>query len=182
MIKNLFGSKLGFIRYCWYLFLYYANNAIGNRSRVPSRVDRFVFVCKGNICRSPFAEEIFKMLSPFECTSFGLDTTSGKSAHKPIIHLAGEIGVDLSQHRTVSWCHFIPKEFDFYVCVEPGHVDFLCRLMPDAKTILLGEFTQRPQPYFHDPYNTSDQYRKKCLKQISQAVSNLVEINGLGRN
>lgn len=181
MIEKLFGSRRGFLRYLRFWFLYSFLKMGQDPKKIPARVDRFVFVCKGNICRSPFAEQVFKTLSPKESTSFGLDTTSGKPAHLPIVTIASDLGIDLSVHQTIDWTDFIPKEFDLYICVEPDHSNFLRDLLPDANIVLLGSFNVRPKYYIHDPFNTINAYRRRCLANIVEAVTNLVDSTGSRR-
>ena len=68
-----------------------------------------VFVCTGNICRSPMAEGMFKKLleekgeSGIDCSSAGLATFDGRPASDNAQAVALEYGVDISdadpQHR-----------------------------------------------------------------------------------
>src|SRR5262245_48475458 len=63
------------------------------------RVDRLVFVCRGNVCRSPYAE--FRARAAGLCAaSFGLYADAQKPAHEDVIRLASEAKLDLSAHRS----------------------------------------------------------------------------------
>ena len=65
-----------------------------------------LFVCQGNIIRSPFAAALFHRLLPsalqerIHVASAGLDTTPGKPADPRALQLAKEFDVPLDAHRT----------------------------------------------------------------------------------
>ncbi len=60
-----------------------------------------VFVCKGNICRSPFAKLYFKKLLPnVNILSAGLLPTVGRGSPAPAVEAAASRQVDLSRHRS----------------------------------------------------------------------------------
>ena len=65
-----------------------------------------VFVCTGNICRSPMAEGMFKKLleekgeSGIDCSSAGLATFDGRPASDNAQAVALEYGVDISEHKS----------------------------------------------------------------------------------
>ena len=67
--------------------------------------DRIVFVCAGNICRSPLAEYVFRQQqqhgldSPPALTSAGLIAIPGDAANSLTLKVAAKLGIDLSQHR-----------------------------------------------------------------------------------
>jgi protein-tyrosine-phosphatase len=62
-----------------------------------------LFICKGNICRSPFAEAFSRgyLPSTVRCTSAGYLPVAGRPAHSVAVECATEFGVDLQQHRSV---------------------------------------------------------------------------------
>jgi protein-tyrosine-phosphatase/predicted ATP-grasp superfamily ATP-dependent carboligase len=62
-----------------------------------------LFVCKGNICRSPFAQRVAEQLF-FEgrtCWSAGYYDIDGRSSPEVAVRAAASMGVDLSSHRSV---------------------------------------------------------------------------------
>ncbi len=97
--------------------------------------DSAIFVCLGNICRSPFAEHYARKILPaaIEVRSSGLYQRPGRPSPEPAIEAAREMGIDLSQHRadvlneqTVSQCDVI-FSFD-----ESIHQEIL-RRFPSAR-------------------------------------------------
>ncbi len=65
-----------------------------------------LFVCTGNTCRSPMAEAFCKQLiqekgfKELSCSSAGLAAYPGSPASEFSIKVMGEVGIDLSGHRS----------------------------------------------------------------------------------
>src|SRR5687767_14038627 len=59
---------------------------------------RPVFICKGNICRSPYAQARVNALG-LDSVSFGMDTTDQVPANDTAIRVASERGLKLDAHR-----------------------------------------------------------------------------------
>jgi protein-tyrosine-phosphatase/predicted ATP-grasp superfamily ATP-dependent carboligase len=60
-----------------------------------------LFVCKGNICRSPFAERILQQNRPdLTCVSAGFYPVSSRRTPEAAIEAASRFGVDLDFHRS----------------------------------------------------------------------------------
>lgn len=66
------------------------------------RANAIVFVCAGNICRSPFAEGYARTVfdSPLRISSLGLLGQEGRPSPAEAISLAHRSGLDLSMHRS----------------------------------------------------------------------------------
>ena len=66
------------------------------------RADSALFVCLGNICRSPFAEHFARKVlpAPIEFRSSGIYPRPDRPSPEPAIEAAREMGIDLSQHRS----------------------------------------------------------------------------------
>ncbi len=62
-----------------------------------------LFLCYGNICRSPLAERYLESAAQTEglaVDSAGLRTTAGRSSPDDAVRVADELGVDLTDHRS----------------------------------------------------------------------------------
>ena len=66
------------------------------------RAKQILFVCKGNICRSPFAEAALRKLAPrgIEIRSAGYYPAGDRPSPQDAIAAASAFGIDLSQHRS----------------------------------------------------------------------------------
>ena len=69
--------------------------------RALRRADSVLFVCKGNICRSPFAEAYARAaLNGRRVLSAGYYPKQGRPCPEPALAAARELGVDLGPHRS----------------------------------------------------------------------------------
>lgn len=65
-----------------------------------ARARRVLFVCKGNVCRSPFAERWLARSGRFEIGSAGFYPLAGRQPPDTAVEAAGRLGVDLRAHRS----------------------------------------------------------------------------------
>ncbi|MBV1916679.1 MAG: phosphotyrosine protein phosphatase [Sphingomonadaceae bacterium] len=173
VITRQFGTVRGAVR----LALAYLETGAGFASvQRPGtrRVQRLVFVCHGNICRSAYAEALARRAGA-RTASFGLSTTTGKPAHEPVLRHADGRGVDLSAHRTTAVEDYRPAEGDLLLAMETRH---LRRLAADGRLlrlprVLLGSYALPQVPHLHDPYQLDERYMAVCLDRIERAVAAL---------
>lgn len=167
-IDAMFGTWRGLVR----LALSYPQ-MLAIPKADPTKVERLVFVCHGNICRSAFADVLARDLG-MKSASFGLSTTTGLPAHPPIASAARAMAVDLSDHVTTSVDDFVPQPGDLLLAMEARQV---ARLRGDPRFAglqidLLGRYSKTP--HLHDPYQLSDDYVRTSLTRIDRAVRTLV--------
>lgn len=174
-IKNRYGSKHGLLRYVKYSVL----RMLGVYSRFNkidfTNVTRLVFVCKGNICRSPLAEAVARKHN-IPSMSFGLDTRGNAPADPRAIAWASANGYDLNKHVTVRVDQYQPQPGDLLVGMEPKHAYELEQRFAQApvQITVLGLWLSRPLAYLHDPYNTNAQYFDLCETLVQAAVLELI--------
>lgn len=174
-IKNRYGSKKGLLRFCYYEVLRYLGFYKALTQIDLQQVKRLVFVCQGNICRSPLGEAVAKAQgSP--ATSFGLNTRGGDGADPRAIGWAKAQGLDLSSHRTQRVDQYQPQQGDLLVAMEPAHVKKLQASFSAApvQITLAGLWLKKPFAYLHDPYNTNIVYFERCescVNEITKALS-----------
>lgn len=148
-----------------------------------ARIDRLLFVCTGNICRSPYAEvwSRTKLSFPQALASRGLFTTPGKGADNTAIRVASGSEVDLSLHRTTS---FDPSEItagDLILVMDRGHYNEVISRAPQLKRqiTLLGAFDPRSELIISDPWGKDDTTFRSCFSQIERNLIALEKlING----
>jgi len=140
------------------------------------RARRILFVCHGNICRSPLAELYAKKLSPnLEVESAGFHDTVGRATPKWYQAIAAELGVDLSVSRSrridtaqVEWA-------DMILLADLDNLDRLEREFPEAvgKTTMLGLFLPTPRAAIEDPYNLDATGAGAAARDVVAAVKGL---------
>jgi protein-tyrosine phosphatase len=173
-IKHEFGSRKGFIRYLYFqLFL-----KLGFFDRYKkidfSIVDRLVFVCTGNICRSPFAEAVARK-NGVKCYSFGLDTRGGDKADPRAIEYAATQGFDLSSHVTRKLTDYKVESGDLLILMEPAHLRMLPSPLRSMPVTFAGLWLDSTVIYLHDPYNTCSEYFEKCESLVMNSTQNLLK-------
>lgn len=148
----------------------------------PSCLDKIVFVCKGNICRSVFAEYLLQGKGQnggaISIDSCGLMV--GKSEPSPLEarSMAKTFGLDLEGHLSKGWQSCDLAKADLILAMEFWQFKMLVELLPDKrKNIkLLREFTPFPENLLcniDDPFGQGEDIFEKCFKQIERAVANL---------
>ena len=122
-----------------------------------------VFVCTGNICRSPMAEGMFKKLleekgeSGIDCSSAGLATFDGRPASDNAQAVALEYGVDISEHKSRMLTRSIARKADLIVC-----------MIPDERLYVLAGGVD-------DPYGCDIEVYRECAEKINGALPELYE-------
>jgi protein-tyrosine phosphatase len=137
-----------------------------------SCVHRLVFVCKGNICRSPYAATRARQLG-LNAVSFGFDTTDGGTAHVDAIRNAARREVDLSTHRSQQLRTSDLRGGDLVMLFEPWHLSrFASTVRRNEGHIatLVGLWTAPRWPYIADPYGKSDRYFQQCFTTIDSSI------------
>lgn len=87
-----------------------------------------LFVCTANICRSPMAAAIFKKVSVlidnetnWIVGSAGTWTVDDMPATENAVAVLGEMGLDLSEHRSTDVTKLDLQQYDLIVTMEQGH-------------------------------------------------------------
>lgn len=139
----------------------------------PVAVRRLVFVCHGNINRSPFAEAVARRCG-LRAVSTGLKTSTGAPASGPALRLAPEFGVDLAGHQATDFTDHESEPGDLLLVPETGHVQRLVeRGVPPGSIALLGHWATPHRIHLHDPNRLPETYFRTCFTLIDSAVRKL---------
>lgn len=147
------------------------------KSRFPAKVSRVLILCKGNICRSPFAHRWLQRKVSEEhisvnISSAGLDTVPGKEAFPLAAIVSRDYGIDLGHHQTAAVSAKLVANADIILVMELAHIRQLLARFPDAgrKTFLLGHFAQsKPLTDIRDPYGDAPEEFDRCYSILSAA-------------
>ncbi|WP_350310632.1 hypothetical protein [Marinobacter sp. SS13-12] len=169
-----FGSKTGFVRFYYHraraftgAYRKYSRNAVSVASR------RLVFICSGNICRSPLAEVYARSLG-MEAASCGLNCGDAFPADPRAREFAREQGLSLEDHRTVNVRDFEFQDSDLIVVMEPSHIDqFEKKVGKNHILVLAGSYCRKPIPYIHDPFNCCPAFFTRCETLVMESVRGL---------
>lgn len=139
----------------------------------PSRVLRLVFVCAGNVCRSPYAEARARALG-MDTGSFGLSADGASPPDAVAVVAARRRGLELSARVSRRARDVRPTAGDLLVAMEPHQARALRRAHPRAQVTLLGLWCRSPRPVLANPYGLSEAYFDTCFAVIDEAVAALV--------
>lgn len=150
-----------------------AQRALAARARDVLRNARNVlFVCKGNICRSPFAERYFRKVKPEIATaSAGYYPSSHRGSPPNAVTVAREWDVDLAQHRSQLLTRELIDEFDAICVFDYENYATVTRTYPDkaAQVVYLGPLAGAGA-YVADPWGGDPQRFRECYRIISAAI------------
>lgn len=148
--------------------------------RFPKRVQHVLFVCKGNVCRSPLAEAYLSSRlkqhgSHVSIKSAGLETSLGTPAHPLAKLVAQNEGVSLENHNTKPLIRELVDEADLILVMEWSQRNKLINLYPDArqKVFLMNQFNDTASLDIADPYNGTIADFSKCFQEIRQSCDKL---------
>lgn len=142
----------------------------------------FLFVCTGNICRSPMAEGLFRQAtqgrSDYRAISAGLGASDGLPPSSHSVQAMKELGIDISRLRSQMLTPDLVKQADYILGMTHSHVDTINLLYPQAaeKTFLLREFDETLDPFekdISDPIGGSYDVYLNCRDQIEQGIASL---------
>ena len=144
---------------------------------------RVLFVCTGNICRSPMAEGLFRHnvrgRSSFEVYSAGVGAMDGQPPSDYAVRALAELGIDISHQRSNSLSAELVSKADYIFGMTHSHVDDITLLYPQAaeKTFLLREFDETLDFFekdISDPIGGSYEVYANCRDQIEQGIASML--------
>ena len=150
-----------------------------------------LFVCTGNTCRSPMAEELADdaagrspHFKDIEFGSAGTFACEGTPASPPAIEVMEEIGLDISRHKARQFTKELAQWADIILAMEAKHIEEMEAMAPDEEGkmhTLLG-FTNGIDGYpGEEGYDITDPYRdpiedyRVTRDQIKEAVDKALD-------
>jgi len=173
---ELYGGRRAYVAHLRARALYAMGAYRSVRSITWSAVERLVFVCHGNICRSPYAGARARVLGAC-AVSFGIEATNGAGANEAAARAALQRGIDLGAHRSARLERALLAPGDLIVVFEPRHLLSVTahRRTDVAGLTLLGLWTDPLRPRIQDPYGRSERYFQQCFAAIDLNTHELVK-------
>jgi protein-tyrosine-phosphatase len=140
------------------------------------RPKRIVFLCYGNICRSPLAAKLAEQkLSGIAIESAGFHEPVGRSSPEKMLRIAGAFGVDLSQHRSARVTRQQLLAADLVIAMDLENMKLLKRDCPEAlpRTTLLGLFADSASVSIADPYLADEAATRKICDRVRSGIEGL---------
>lgn len=148
---------------------------------------RLLFICKGNICRSPFAAHAAARIlhagpTAPECLSAGLEAKEGLASPPEAIDAARAHGIGLDDHRAAPLTEALVESSGLILVMEVPHRSQLRQLYPAHadRIFLLPLLDERPEVWpGYERYNIADPYGKPreafehCYRRIIRGLEGL---------
>ena len=135
-----------------------------------------VFVCYGNICRSPIGEALLARAlnerlgdgHDWVVSSAGVGATDGTPASRGTKDVLAARGIDFRRHRARFLTPAIARDAFLLVCMEPMQVEQVRRMVNDPeKVVLLGDGVP-------DPIGAGPELYEKTAALIESHIAGLV--------
>lgn len=160
-------------------------------TRLPAAQDGVpvvIFVCWGNIFRSPMAEMLMvralaaRALGGVRVSSAGVNATPGREAPVDARVAAREAGVSLDAHRATRLTRELAERADILVVMDLLNDAIIAHRFPEAaaKIVPLGAF-ETPVPkgllatVIHDPYGEGLEAVRGCYARLDRCIDGLTE-------
>ena len=186
LIPNLVKRNCkGFLRNIINSLQYYAGSGRRLfRSSPPGnkRVSKIIFVCKGNVCRSAFAEHRLKYLlnhDKLHIDSCGLDVNQGNFPPHDSVAVAAEFSCMLDGRRAKRTDECDMEGADLILAMEYWHYKRLVQLYPGKKENILLLRSIAPFPYclfcnIADPYGWGEKEFRKAYRLVDRALVQII--------
>ena len=147
-----------------------------------NNVKSLLFLCFGNICRSPFAEIYWNQLvesigckTP-DVTSAGFVEETGRNTPSRFIEMLKDFGADLSGHRSKVVTHDMLNTADAVLIMDLRVFNLLKQDYPEFvyKAELLGRFSNKEEIEIKDPWSLENSEAMKAFEHIANSVEGLL--------
>ena len=127
---------------------------------------KIMFVCHGNICRSPMAEFVMRDMLKKEGLSDKISVASSATSREEIgngVHYGtrtklNEKGIPCGSHRAIQLTGEDGERYDYIIGMDSANLKNMRRILKceDAKISLLLDFTDRKGCSIADPWYTGN--------------------------
>jgi protein-tyrosine phosphatase len=159
----------------------------GNATQIKPGSRSFVFVCFGNLMRSPMAELMLRKsvasvsLPDIQITSAGLHAVAGTPAHPWALRASAELGLPLDAHRARCLTSEMISDADAIFAMDFQNKAELLAQYPESKDkiLMLSAYApgadrcrEIPDPYFSNLSATQQCYSvlQKCVKNLTATL------------
>ncbi len=153
---------------------------------LPENPDSFLFICLGNLCRSPFAEYRSLAMANSSRVSFssaGLQVIHSNPPPEEAFKAAADFGIDLSSHKSREVELNDVSSADMILLMEHSHLRELQNRFPGYKDRMFllplfdnqaGRETSGYSRFnIPDPYGRGIQAFEDCFRRIDRCLTDL---------
>ncbi|SHG53368.1 low molecular weight protein-tyrosine-phosphatase [Cognatishimia maritima] len=142
---------------------------------------KVLFVCLGNICRSPSAEGVFREMSDVDTDSAGTAGWHvGKPPYGPMQEAAKRRGYDFSDLRARQFTAADFDRFDLIIGMDGSNIEDIEALRPSGNNTPVRRFTdyapergmsEVPDPYYTRDFDGALDLIEDCARGLKAAIS-----------
>ena len=147
---------------------------------------KILFICHGNICRSPMAEFLMKEIvsergieKDFYIESAATSTEEiGNGVYPPVKRILNARGIDCSAKRARQMTRADYDKFDYIVCMDSNNMRNMMRIAADAngKYSKLLSFTDCPHdvadPWYSGDFETTEREVQEGCEALLNYILN----------
>ena len=144
----------------------------------PEAPRNILFLCYGNICRSPLAELIARnFLHEYNVASAGFHTAVDRPSPDHMKRAALKLSVDMDSHRSRKVTQHDIDRADLVLVMDWRNYDQLIQTFPGVKTksTFLGLFSPSPAIEIDDPYEFTGERVDQIANQIKRSTIGLAD-------
>lgn len=150
---------------------------------------RLLFVCTGNICRSPMAQFISEKIGreagvEVTAASAGVSAETGWGMEPGAVKALAARGLKDLTHAAQQLSDALMEEADEVYALTRAHRDIIVSRHPEfaAKTAVLREAAGLKDADVADPYGRSDATYEDCARRIEEALNILIKRSSHAQN
>ena len=152
-----------------------------------------VFVCTGNICRSPMAEGIMKdivldevehthRVIPIIISSAGTHALTGNLASRYAVEIAERHGINLNFHRSKPLNETIVRNADLILTMEKNHTELIkrnwafCDTVYELKNFAAEDSRTSAGSDIHDPIGMDINFYANVFDELKREITRIATV------
>lgn len=147
---------------------------------------KIMFICTGNVCRSPMAKYYFnkvietkKLQDKYIGTSCGIYSVKGEHATDNAIEAMKDYDVDMTSHKATRIQDSQIMSCDLIITLTIYHKNVVVKMYPELaeKVYTLKEYVNPKVEYkdIDDPWGLDINTYKFCAKEITENIDKMIE-------